>query len=75
MNYTKDPKEAERFLDKISARTSLGSQEQALDAVNKILEEFAIHGNFDQKEQLDYQLAKDLHIEPFSLIELNKLES
>ncbi len=39
LNCTKNLKEAEALLDKIASRTSLDSQEQALAAVNKILEE------------------------------------
>ena len=45
LNCTKDPQEAEGFLDKIASRTSLDSQEQALATVNKIVEEVKKHGN------------------------------
>ncbi len=45
MNCTKDPQEAERFLDKIASRTSLDSQAEAITAVKGILDEVKKYGD------------------------------
>ena len=67
MNCTKDPQEAEGFLDKIASRTSLDSQEQALTAVNKILEEVKKSGDdalIRLTKQFDGFTPKPLKVHP-----------
>ena len=67
LNCTKDPQEAEGFLDKIASRTSLDSQEQALTAVNKILEEVKQSGDdalIRLTKQFDGFAPKPLQVNP-----------